>query len=45
LDNQIVEEEREGEEYETNLRVNTEAPTVAEIKKDIERVKKWKSSS
>jgi hypothetical protein len=27
-----------------NLRVNTKAPTVAEINKGIERVKKWKSS-
>jgi len=33
LDNQIVEEEEEDEEYVTNLRINTRAPSVIEIKK------------
>jgi hypothetical protein len=29
LDEQIEEEEKEDEEYETNLRINTKAPPVA----------------
>jgi hypothetical protein len=44
VDNQIVEEEEEKEEYVTNPRINTKAPTVIEIKKGVERAKKGKSS-
>jgi hypothetical protein len=33
VDNQIVEEEEENEEYVTNSRIKTKAPTVIEIKK------------
>jgi len=33
VDNQMVEEEEEDEEYVTNLRINTKAPSVIEIKK------------
>jgi hypothetical protein len=33
VDNQIVEEEEEKEEYMENPRINTKAPTVIEIKK------------
>jgi len=44
VDKQIVEEEEENEEYVTNSRINTKAPSVIEIKKSIERAKKGKSS-
>jgi F0F1-type ATP synthase membrane subunit b/b' len=44
LDKQIVEEEREGEEYEMNLRVNTKAPTVAEIKKALKELRSGKAA-
>jgi len=44
LDKQIVEKEREGEEYEMNLRVNTKAPTVAEIKKALKDLRRGKAA-
>jgi len=44
LDKQIVEEEKEEEEYETNLRVNTKAPTVAEIKKVLKELRSGKAA-
>jgi len=44
LDKQIVEEEKEGKEYETNSRVNTKAPTVAEIKKALKELRSRKAA-
>ena len=44
MDKQIVEEEKEEEEYETNLRVNTKAPTVAEIKKVLKELRSGKAA-
>ena len=38
VDKEIAEEEEEKEEYVTNPRINTKAPTVIEIKK-----RRWKS--
>jgi hypothetical protein len=42
VDNQIVEEEGEKEEYVTNPRINTKAPTVIEIKKALKELKRGK---
>jgi len=44
VDNQIVEEEEENEEYVTNLRINTKAPSVIEIKKVLKELKKGKAA-
>ena len=44
MDKQIVEEEKEGKEYETNSRVNTKAPTVAEIKKALKELRSRKAA-
>jgi hypothetical protein len=43
-DNQIIIEEEGNEEHVKNLRINIKAPTLMEIKKGIERVKKRESS-
>jgi hypothetical protein len=44
VDNQIVEEEEEKEEYVTNPRINTKAPTVIEIKKGLKKLKRGKAA-
>ena len=44
VDNQIIIEEEGNEEHVKNLRINIKAPTLMEIKKGIERVKKRESS-
>ena len=49
MDNQIVveeeeEEKEENEEYVTNSRINSKAPTVIEIKKALKELKKGKAA-
>ena len=44
LDKQVDVEEKEEEEYETNLRINTKVPTVVEIKKALKELRNGKAA-
>jgi hypothetical protein len=44
VDNQIVEEEEENEEYVTSSRINIKLPTVTEIKKALKELKRGKAA-
>ena len=44
MDKQVDEEEKEGEDYQTNLRINNKFPTVVEIKKALKELRNGKAA-